>query len=87
MGKFCGVFPAVPGDDLIAAFRARAGNQWGQHTVLLHTLHRTLHGFIIQHFEWMIRERVQFRNGDLLHLFPPLLLPGFLGRKNVICTF
>ena len=34
--KLCSVLAAVPGDDLVATFRAWAGNQRRQHTVLFH---------------------------------------------------
>ena len=78
---------AVPGDDLVATFRAWAGNQRRQHAVLLHAFHRALHGFIIQNLKGVVFEREQFSDGNLLHLFPLLLLPGFLGGENVICPF
>ena len=46
-GKLRSVLTAVPGDNLIATFRAWACNQRGQHTVLLYALHRALHGLVI----------------------------------------
>ena len=83
-GKFSRILTAVPGDDLIATFRARAGNQRSQHTVLCNALHRPGHGFIVQHLEWVVGEGVQFVDGNLLYLFPLLLLSFFLGGKQVI---
>ena len=85
--KLCSVLTAVPGDDFIAPFRARAGNQRRQHAVLFHAFHRALHGFIIQNLKGVVLEREQLSNGDLLHLLPLLFLPGFLGGENVICPF
>ena len=41
-GKLCSVLTAVPGDDLVATFRAWAGNQRRQHTVLFDAFHRAL---------------------------------------------
>ena len=55
--------------------------------VLFYAFHRALHGLIIQNLKGMILEREQLPNGNLLHLFPLLLLPGFLGGENVICPF
>ncbi|CUO30953.1 Uncharacterised protein [Faecalibacterium prausnitzii] len=86
-GKLGSVLTTVPGDDLIAPFRARAGNQRRQHAVLFHAFHRALHGFIIQNLKGVVLEREQLSNGDLLHLLPLLFLPGFLGGENVICPF
>ena len=86
-GKLCSVLTAVPGDDLVATFRAWAGNQRRQHTVLFYAFHRALHGFIIQNLKGVVLERKQLSNGDLLHLLPLLLLSGFFGGENVICPF
>ena len=86
-GKLCSVLTAVPGDDLIATFRAGTGNQRRKHAVLFHTFHRALHGLIIQNLKGMVFEREQFPNGNLLHLFSLLFLPGFLCGENVICPF
>ena len=44
-------------------------------------------GFIIQNLKGVVLEREQLSNGNLLHLLPLLLLPGFLGGENVICPF
>ena len=46
-----------------------------------------LDGLIIQNLKGMILERKQLSDGNLLNLFPLLLLPGFLGGENVICPF
>ena len=86
-GKLCSVLTAVPGDDLIATLRARAGNQRRKHAVLFHAFHRALHGFIIQNLKWMILEREQLPDGNLLHLLSLLLLPGFFCGENIICPF
>ena len=83
-GKFSRILAAMPGDDLVAALRARAGNQRSQHTVLCDAIHRPGHGFIVQHFERVVGEGVQRINGNLLHLFPLFLLSVFLGGKQVI---
>ena len=84
MGKLCGVFPAVPGDDLIAALWSGAGNQRSQHTELRNAFHRPGHGIIVQHFEWVVLERKKFIHRDLLYLFPLFFLPGFLRAEQVI---
>ena len=86
-GKLCSVLTAVPGDDLIATFRAGAGNQRRQHTVLLYAFHRALHGLVIQDLKGMVFEGEQFSNGNLLHLLPLLFLSGFFRGENVICPF
>ena len=86
-GKLCSVLAAVPGDDLVATFRARTGNQRRKHTVLFHTFHRALHGFIIQNLKGMVFEGKQFPNGNLLHLLSLLFLPRFFRGENVICPF
>ena len=84
-GKFSRILTAVPGDDLVAVtVRARAGDQGSQHTVLCNALHRPGHGFIVQHLEGVVGERVQFVDGNLLYLFPLLRLSVFLGGKQVI---
>ena len=58
-GKFSRILAAVPGDDLIAVtVRAGAGNQRSQHTVLSDALHRSGHGFIVQHLEGVVGEGV-----------------------------
>ena len=84
MGKLCGVFPAMPGDDLIAALWSGAGDERSQHTVLCNALYCPGHGFIVQHLEGVVGEGVQLVDGNLLHLFPLLLLSIFLGGKQVI---
>ena len=81
MGKLCGVFPAMPGDDLVATLWSGAGDQRSQHPVLCDALYRPGHGFIVQHLEWVVGEGVQFVDGNLLYLFPLLLLSVFLGGK------
>ena len=86
-GKLCSVLTAMPGDNLVATFRAWACNQRRKHTVLLHAFHRALHGFIVQDLKGVVFEGKQLPDGNLLHLFPLLLLPGFLGGENVICPF
>ena len=86
-GKLCSVLTAVPGDDLIATFRAWAGDQRRQHAVLLYAFHRALHGLVIQNLKGMILERKQLSDGNLLNLFPLLLLSGFFGGEDVICPF
>ena len=86
-GKLCSVLAAVPGDDLIATFRAWTCNQRRKHTVLLHAFHRALHGFIVQDLKGVVLEREQLSNGDLLHLLPLLFLSGFFRGENVICPF
>ena len=86
-GKLRGVLTAVPGDDLVATFRAWAGDQRRQHTVLLYALYGALHGFIVQDLKGVVFEREQLSDGNLLHLLPLLFLPGFLGGENVICPF
>ena len=86
-GKLCSVLTAMPGDDLVATFRAWACNQRRKHAVLFYTFHRALHGLIIQNLKGMVFEREQFPNGNLLHLFSLLFLPGFLCGENVICPF
>ena len=83
-GKFRRILTAVPGDDLIATFRARAGNQGSQHTVLCDALHRPGHGFIVQHLERVVGEGVQRINGNLLYLFPLFFLSVFLGGEQII---
>ena len=82
--KLCGVFPAMPGDDLIAALWSGAGDERSQHTVLCNALYCPGHGFIVQHLEGVVGEGVQLVDGNLLHLFPLLLLSIFLGGKQVI---
>ena len=86
-GKLCSVLTAVPGDDLVATLRARTGNQWGQYAVLFYALYGALHGLIVQNLKGVVFEGEQLPNGNLLHLFPLLLLPGFLGGEDVICPF
>ena len=86
-GKLCSVLAAVPGDDLVATFRAWAGDQRRQHTVMLYALYGALHGFIVQDLKGVVFERKQLSDGNLLHLLPLLFLPGFLGGENVICPF
>ena len=85
--KLCSVLTAVPGDDLVATFRAWTCNQRRKHAVLFYAFHRALHGLIIQDLKGVVLEREQLSNGDLLHLFPLLFLPGFLGGENIICPF
>ena len=85
--KLCSVLTAVPGDDLVATFRAWACNQRRKHTVLLHAFHRALHGFIVQDLKGVVFEREQLSDGNLLHLLPMLLLSGFFRGENVICPF
>jgi len=84
-GKLCSVLTAVPGDDLVATFRAC--NQRRKHAVLFYAFHRALHGLIVQDLKGMVFEGEQLSDGNLLHLLPLLFLPGFLGGENVICPF
>ncbi len=86
-GKLCSVLTAVPGDDLIATLRARAGNQRRKHAVLFHAFHRALHGFIIQNLKWMVLEREQLPDGNLLYLFPLFLLSDFFGGETYHLPF
>jgi len=86
-GKLCSVLAAMPGDDLVATFRAWACNQRRQHAVLLYAFHRALHGLVIQDLKGMVFEGEQFSNGNLLHLLPLLFLSGFFRGENVICPF
>jgi len=86
-GKLCSVLTAMPGDDLVATFRAWACNQRRKHAVLFYAFHRALHGLIIQDLKGVVFEREQLSDGNLLHLFPLLLLPGLLGGEDVICPF
>ena len=85
--KLCGVFPTMPGDDLIAALWSGAGNQRRKHTELRNAFHRPGHGIIVQNFERVVFEREKFADGNLLYLLPLFFLPGFFGRKNIIETF
>ena len=66
--QLCRVLAAVPRYDLVTSFRPGPGNERGQHPELSHTLHRPLHGLIVQHLEGMVFEGVQVRDGDLLDL-------------------
>ena len=77
MGKFGGVFPAMPGDDLIAALWSGAGDQWRKHTKLRNAFHRPGHSIIVQNFERVVLERKKFIHRNLLYLFPLFFLPGF----------
>ena len=77
----------MPGDDLIATFRAWAGNQRRKHTVLFYALYGALHGLVVQNLKGVVLEREQLPDGDLLNLFPLLLLSGFFGGEDVICPF
>ena len=86
-GKLCSVLTAVPGDDLIATLRARAGNQRRKHAILFYAFHRALHGLIVQDLKGMVFEGEQFPNGNLLHLLSLLLLSGFFCGENIICPF
>ena len=86
-GKLCSVLAAMPGDDLIATFRAWAGNQRRKHTVLFYTLYSALHGLVVQNLKGVVLEREQLSNGNLLHLLPLLFLSGFFRGENVICPF
>ena len=78
MGKFCGVFPAMPGDDLIAALWSGAGDERSQHTELRNAFYRPGHCIIVQHFEWVVFERKKLIHRNLLYLFPLFFLPGLL---------
>ena len=57
-----------PRQHLFETLRVGAGNQRGQYPVLCDALHRALHGFIFQHFERVVRERMQLGKGELQDL-------------------
>ena len=67
-GQLCRVLAAVPRNDLVTSFLPGPGNERGQYPELRHTLHRPLHGLIVQDLERMVFEGMQVRNGDLLDL-------------------
>ena len=68
-GQFSRVLPPVPRYDLVPSFRPGPSDEWGQHAKLCHALYRPLHGLIVQDLEWVVFERVQVGDGDLLDLF------------------
>ena len=84
MRKFRSVFPAMPGDNLIAALWSGAGNQRRKDTKLRNAFHRPGHCIIVQHLERVVLERKQLVDGNLLYLFSLFLLPGFLRTEQVI---
>lgn len=77
----------MTGNDFITSFRAWAGDERRQHTVLRDALDSAFHFLIVLHPERMVFERKQLCNGNLLYLLPLLCLPGFFGRKNLIDPF
>ena len=84
MGKLCGVFPAMPGDDLVATLwlgRAISGDST-PYCAMLSTVR--VMASSSNTFEGVVGEGVQLVDGNLLHLFPLLLLSIFLGGKQVI---
>ena len=83
-GKLCSVLAAMAGNNFIATFRAWTGNQGICDTQQLYAFHCMLHSFIVQNLKRMVFERMQFLDGNLLHLFALFFLPGFFGGKNII---
>ena len=84
LGQLTGPVPPVPGYQLIAAFRVRAGNSRNQNTVLPHTVGSLHHGLVILDFKGMIFERVQLRQRNFLDLLQLGILASFFGGKQII---
>ncbi|MPN00055.1 hypothetical protein SDC9_147249 [bioreactor metagenome] len=81
------MFAAVPCDDLVAAFRKRAGDAGGEYAIFLDALDRACHGFIVAHAERMVLERVKLLERQLDDLLPLLGL-AVVGRlKQVIVRY
>ena len=85
--KLCSVLAAMAGNDFITSFRAWAGDERRQHTVLRDAFDSVLHFFVILHPKWMVFEWKQLCNRNLLYLLPLLCMSGFFGRKNLIDSF
>ena len=83
-GKLGSVMPSVAGDHFIAAIRRRPRNSGNHDTVPAYAFHGPFHGFVIQHFERVIFERMQLGKRYFLHLLRRLVSTAFLGRENVI---
>ena len=80
--QFAGPVPPVPGDQLIAAVRVRAGNGRDQHAVLPDAVGGLHHGLVILDLEGVVLERMQLGQGDFQNLLPLGIGAAFLGRKT-----
>ena len=84
LGQLTGPVPPVTGNQLIAAFRVRAGNRRNQNTILPNTVGGLHHGLVILDFEGMVLERMQLRQRDFPYFFQLGILAAFFGGKQVI---
>ena len=76
--------PPVPGNQLIAAIRVRAGNGRDQYAVLPDAVGGLHHGLIVLDLKGVILEWVQLRQGNFHDFFTLGVGAAFLGGKQVI---
>ena len=73
----------MAGNQLIASVSTGTGNSWHQHATFLNAAGGICHAVIVQHFEGMIPEGVEFLKRNVHHLFPMIVLPLFFGGKEI----
>ena len=78
-GKLGSMMPPVAGDHFIAAIRRRPRNSGNHDTVPTNAFHGPFHGFVIQHLERVIFERMQLGKRYFLHLLRRLVSTALLG--------
>ena len=82
--QFAGPLTPVPGHQLIAAVRVRAGNGRDQYAILPDAVGSLHHGLIVLDLKGVILERVQLRQGNFHDFFTLGVGAAFLGGKQVI---
>ena len=81
--KDTGMMSSVPSYQFITAVRGWPCNRRRQNTKPCDTLHRPLHGFIIQHLKGMIFKRMKLRQRYLPYLFQPILSAALLCGEDI----